>query len=147
MALPEPDSSVGHSFGLELDGIEIRQIREISGLTIEQDTIELKENTPDGKFVVRRLPGRPKPGEVTLTRGLTGDRAFEKWVKEFRSDRTGAARRNGSIVVYDFEGAPITSYSIVNAWPKSLTISTQKAGDAAILTEALVVAYESIDVE
>lgn len=145
MALPEPDSSVGHSFGLELDGIQITQIREVSGLTIEQDTIEVKENTPDGKIVVRKLPGRPKSGEVTLTRGLTGDRAFEQWMKEFRSGR--ASRKNGAIVVHDVEGAPITSYSIVNAWPRSLTIGTRRTGDTSILTEALVVAYESIEVE
>ncbi len=147
MALPEPDSSVGHSFGLELDGVEIKQIREVSGLTIEQDTIELKENTPDGKIVVRKLPGRPKSGEVTLTRGLTGDRAFEKWVKEFRSDPARAARKSGAIIVYDFEGTPVTSWSIVNAWPRSLTISAQKTGDTSILTEALVLAYESLEVD
>jgi hypothetical protein len=44
MALPDPDGSVGHSFGLELDGVQIRQINEVSGLTIEQDVIELKED-------------------------------------------------------------------------------------------------------
>lgn len=59
MALPEPDSSVGHSFGLELDGVEIKQIRDVTGLRIEQDVIEVKENTPDGKYVIRQLPGRP----------------------------------------------------------------------------------------
>ncbi len=104
MALPDPDGSVGHSFGLELDGIDIKQIGEVSGLTIEQDMIELKENTPDGDVVVRRLPGRPKAGEVTFTRGLSADHSFEKWIKEFRSDQTRASRKSGSIVIYDYEG-------------------------------------------
>ena len=147
MALPEGDSSVGHSFGLELDGVEIKQIAEVSGLTIEQDVIELKETAPDGELVVRRLPGRPKPGEVTLTRGLTGDRGFEKWIKDSRSDRTGAARRNASIVIYDYEGTPITSYTLMNAWPRSLTIGALKAGDTSVLIEKLVVAYETLEVE
>jgi phage tail-like protein len=146
MALPEPDSSVGHSFGLELDGIDIKQIAEVSGLTIEQEVIELKENTPDGEVVVRRLPGRPKAGEVTLTRGLTADSGFAKWIKEFRADQTRASRKSGSIVIFDFEGTPITSYSIINAWPKKLTIDALKAGDRSILTETLVVAYETLDV-
>jgi phage tail-like protein len=147
MALPDLDTSVGHSFGLELDGIVIKQIGEISGLTIEQDIVEITENTPDGDVVVRRLPGRPKAGELTLTRGLTADHGFEKWIKEFRSDQTRAARKNGSIIIYDYEGTPITSYSIINAWPKKLTIGTLKTADTSILTETLVVAYESLEVE
>ena len=147
MALPDPDSSVGHSFGLELDGVTIKQINEVSGLTFEQEMIELKENTPDGDVVVRRLPGRPKAGEVTLTRGLTADHGFEKWIKEFRSGQVRASRKNGAIIVYDFEGTPITTYSIINAWPKRLTIGTLKAGDTSVLTETLVVVYEMLDVE
>lgn len=147
MALPDSDSSVGHSFGLELDGIDVKQIAEVSGLTIEQGVIELKENTPDGDVVVRRLPGRAKAGAVTLTRGLTADQDFAKWIKEFRSDQTRASRKSGSIVIYDYEGVPIATYSIVNAWPKKLTIGTLKAGDTSVLTETLVIEYESLDVE
>jgi phage tail-like protein len=109
--------------------------------------IELKENTPDGDVVVRRLPGRPKAGEVTLTRGLSADHAFEKWIKEFRSGQVRASRKNGAIIVYDFEGTPIATYSLINAWPKRLTIGTLKAGDTSVLTETLVVAYEMLDVE
>jgi len=39
------------------------------------------------------------------------------------------------------------SYSIVNAWPKKLTIGTLKAADTSVLTETLVVEYESLEVE
>ena len=85
--------------------------------------------------------------EVTLTRGLTADQGFAKWIKEFRFDKTRASRKSGSIVIYDFEGVPVTSYSIINAWPKKLTIGTPKAGDTSVLTETLVVEYESLDVE
>ena len=45
MPLPENDSSVGHSFGLEFDGIQIKSITEVSGLKMEQDVIEYKSNT------------------------------------------------------------------------------------------------------
>ena len=71
MALPDLNSAVGHSFGLEFDGITIKSITEVSGLKIEQDVVELKQNGPDGKYDIKKLPGRPKAGECTLTRGLT----------------------------------------------------------------------------
>ena len=44
----------------------IKSITEISGLKIEQDVVEFKENGPDGKYQLRRLPGRPKAPDITL---------------------------------------------------------------------------------
>ena len=147
MPLPDFDSSVGHSFGLEFDGVVIKQISEVSGLKFEQDVIELKQNTNDGKYVIKKLPGKPKPGEVTLTRGLTGDQNFEKWVKNSRIGKMGDARKGGAVIVYDFEGAPIKRYKMTNAWPKGLEIGSLKAGDTAVLTEKLTLTYEQLEVE
>ena len=147
MALPDLDTSVGHSFGLEMDGVVIKQITEVSGLKIEQDVIELKQNSNDGKYMIKKLPGRPKAGEVTLTRGLTGDTSFEKWVKDARFGKMPTARKGGAILVFDYEGSPIKRYKLTNAWPKSLEIGTLKAGDTSVLTEKLVVTFEQIEVE
>lgn len=147
MPLPDLDSSVGHSFGLEFDSVLIRQITEVSGLKMEQDVIELKQNTADGKFMIKKLPGRPKAGEVTVTRGLTDDTSFEQWIKDSRFGQMASARRNGSIIVYDHEGLPVKRYKLINAWPKSLEISTLKAGDTSILTEKLAITFESVDVD
>src|SRR5918911_4569586 len=104
MPLPDLDTSVGHSFGLEFDGVQIKQINEVSGLKMEQDVIELKQNSNDGKYIIKKLPGRPKAGEVTLTRGLTDDTSFEKWIKDSPFGKMGDARKGGAIVVYDYEG-------------------------------------------
>src|SRR5207237_10761453 len=82
MGFPEMDTGVGWSFGFEIDGIQIKQIQEISGLKIEQDVIELKHNTHDGKYVNKKLPGRPKAGEHTLTRGITSDKRYRDWIKK-----------------------------------------------------------------
>lgn len=147
MALPDMDASVGHSFGLEVDGVVIKQISEVTGLKMEQDVIELKENTSDGKYVIKKLPGRPKAGEVTLTRGLTGDQSFEKWVKDSQFGKMADARKGGAVIVYDFEGTAIKRYKLTNAWPKSLEIGSLKAGDTSVLTEKLVVTYEQMEVE
>lgn len=147
MGLPDLDSSVGHSFGLEIDGVMIKQITEVSGLKMEQDVVELKQNTNDGKYVIKKLPGRPKAGEVTLTRGLTGDQSFEKWAKDAHFGKMSNARKGGAIIIFDFEGIPIKRYKLTNAWPKSLEIGTLKAGDTSVLTEKLVITHEGCEVE
>ena len=60
MALPDRDSAVGHSFGLEFDGITIKSITEVSGPQDGAGRRRAKENGPDGKYVIKKLPGRPK---------------------------------------------------------------------------------------
>jgi phage tail-like protein len=146
MGLPDLDTSVGHSFGLEVDGIAITAINEVSGLKMEQDVIELKQNMSDGKYVIKKLPGRPKAGEVTLTRGLTDNTSFADWVKDAQFGKMASARKGGAIIVFDYEGKPIKRYNLTNAWPKSLEIGSLKAGDTSVLTEKLVVTYEKMEV-
>lgn len=146
MPVADFDSGVGHSFGLEIDGIQIKAITEVSGLKMEQDVIELKENGPNGTYVIKKLPGRWKSGEVTLTRGLTEDQSFEKWVKDSQFGKMGDSRKGGAVVVYDYEGNAIKRYTLTNAWPKSLEISSLKAGDTSVLTEKLVVTYERMEI-
>jgi phage tail-like protein len=146
MALPENDSSVGHSFGLEFDGIQIKAITEVTGLKMEQDVIEYKSNTAqDGKYNVKKLPGRWKAGECTLTRPLTDDHGFDKWVKDSQLGKMKDARKGGSIVVYDYEGNEVKRYNLTAAWPKSLELSSMKAGDTSVMTEKLVLTYEKCE--
>src|SRR5215211_1276848 len=118
MGLPDLDSSVGHSFGLEFDGV-----------------------------VIKKMPGRPKAGEVTLTRGLTGDNSFEKWVKDSHFGKMSDARKGGAVIVFDFEGAAIKRYKLANAWPKTLEVGSLKAGDTSVLTEKLTLTHEGCEVE
>jgi phage tail-like protein len=140
-------SGVGHSFGIEIDGVVIKSITEVSGLKMEQDVIEYKENGPDGKYNIRKLPGRWKAGEVTLTRGLTEDTSFDKWVKDSQFGKMGDVRKGGAIIVFDYEGVAVKRYKLTNAWPKSVEVSSLKAGDTSVLTEKLVVTYERLEVE
>lgn len=147
MGLPDMDTSVGWSFGFEFDGVTIKQIQEVSGLKLESDVIELKHNTNDGKYVNKQLPGRPKIGEVTLTRGLSDDTTFEKWMKDVNFGKMGDARKGGAIIVYDYEGSPLKRYKLTNAWPKNLEVGALKAGDTSVLTEKLTLAHEGIEPE
>ncbi len=147
MPLPDAtfDTSVGWSFGFEFDGIVIKQIQEVAGLRMENDVIELKHNTSDGKYVNKKLPGRPKAGEVTLTRGLTDDKSFEEWMKQSLFGDMKQARKGGSVIVYDFMGTELKRYKLANCWPKSLEVGNLTAGDTNVLTEKLTVTHEGCE--
>jgi phage tail-like protein len=144
MSFIDLNTAVGHSFGIDVDGIVIKGITEISGLKWEQDVIDLKMNTPDGKYVHNKLPGRPKPADITVTRGLTSDNSFEKWVETSHFGQMGDARKGASVIIFDYEGNEVKRYNLTNAWPKSLEIGAMKAGDTSVLTEKLVISCEEI---
>ena len=51
------DALASYTFAIEIDRTEIAQFSEISGLASEVDVIQLKENTPDGRLVIKNAPG------------------------------------------------------------------------------------------
>src|SRR4051794_21294617 len=100
MPLPDHDAATGHSFGLEVDGVVIQNITDVSGLETEQDVIEVKENTANGRYAVRKLPGRSKAGECTLRRPLSEGNSFERFIKDSRLSGAEGARKSGSIIEF-----------------------------------------------
>jgi len=139
------DTGVGWSFGLEIDGIEIKEIQEVSGLKLESDEIELKHNTIDGKYINKRLPGRKKAGEITLTRGINGDKKWVDWIEMVFKGDVKSARKHGSIKLYNYMGDATMEFKFINGWPKSLEIGTLKAGDTSVLTEKLTIVHEGLE--
>jgi hypothetical protein len=47
-------------------------------------------------------------------------------MKESQFGKVGAARKDGAIIVYDYEGSVIKRYKLSNVWPKSLEIGSPK---------------------
>ena len=78
--------------------MRVATLTEVSGLALEREVVEVQGTAADGTYVVERLPGRRRPGEVLVTRALTDDRAFEHWVRD-PSDGPGAGHGAVTIVV------------------------------------------------
>jgi phage tail-like protein len=145
--MAEYDVNIAHSFGIEVDGIQIKHITEVSGLKMEQEVVEVHANTTDGKPILVKMPGLPKAGEVTLVRGLTQDSSFDAWIKDSRFGQVDQIRKGGSIILYDLYGGEVKRYKLTNAWPKSIEVNALKAGDNSIVTEKLVVVFENMEAE
>ena len=138
----EHDGAVGHSFGLELDGVRVTMLTEVSGLGWEREVIELREGG-DPDATTRRLPGRMKPGEVTLTRGLTTDLAFEQWMRD--PVPAGRPRRTVSLALFDTQGRAVARYHLENAWPSKLEISPLRSAGKGITVESLTLVHEGLE--
>ncbi len=146
MPLPDLDASAAHSFTVTIDGIQIPSVMEVTGIKTEVDKIEYKEQTKDGKFVVRNLPGRPKPGEFTITRGLTDSKTITDWLGTVVKGDLKGSRKTASVVYSDYTGAVLKTYNFVNCWVSNVEISSMKAGATEAATEKFTVQYDEMTV-
>ena len=142
MALGEFDNSPANAFTVTIDGIEVPRVIEVSGLKSEVDKIELKQQTKDGKYVVRQLIGRPKPGELSITRGLTESKTVTDWLKTVMEGDVAGARKTAAVALLDYKGDTLKTYNFVNCWVKSVELNSLKAGATEQATEKFVICYD-----
>ncbi|WP_435768424.1 phage tail protein [Nocardioides sp. SYSU DS0651] len=140
------DSSPAYSFKVTIDGIQVPKVNQVSGLKQEVDKIELKQQTSDGKYVVRQLVGRPKPGEFTVTRGLTDSKTVTDWLSTVSKGDVAGSRKTASVVLLDYAGAPIKTYNFTNCWVRSVEVNELKAGASEQATEKFTVCFDEVTV-
>jgi phage tail-like protein len=145
MALPSPeDALAGYSFSVEIDGVTIAQFKEVSGINAEIQTIEHRENKVGGLPVMKKLPGARKWGDLTLKRGRTDNKALWDWIKSVQDGNMAAARKNGSIVLMDYQHGETSRFSFVNGWPSKVSIGSLNAGGNDILLEEVTIVHEGL---
>lgn len=139
------DALVAQHFAIEIGSIEIAQFTEVSGLTSEIDVVELKENTSDGKPIIHKLPGAPKPPTITLKRAKNSSKDLWNWHKAMLDGKVTEARKEGSVVLKDFEGGEVSRYNFYGAWISKLTTSTLKSGSNEVLMEEVTIVCEQME--
>jgi phage tail-like protein len=139
------DAIAGYTFKIEIDGQVIAQFKEVSGLSSEVGVIEHRENNLSGKEVIKKLPGQKKWGDITLKRGKTDNTVIWDWHKLVMEGKIDEARKNGSIVLYDYAGGETSRFNFVNAWPSKASIGSLQAGGTDVLMEEVVLVHEGIE--
>ena len=56
-----------------------------------------------------------------------------------------SARKNGVVKIYNYQGALAQEFKFSNGWPKSIEISSLKAGDTSVVTEKLTMVHEGLE--
>jgi phage tail-like protein len=145
MAAGPGDTFATHIFQIELGGVAVEQVQEVSGLTVELDTIEVTQVTAKGKYIIRKIPGAPKGGEVTITRGMDKSKAFSDWIlAAFEKGDVGEARKNISIIYVDAKNTHGRQVNLTNAWVSKWEGPELKAGEASPATEKVTIVFEEI---
>ena len=130
-------------FRLQVGGREsIGQFREVSGLDTENEIIEQKEVDANGRPVIVKVSGNPKWSNIELKRGIDINKSLYDWRYEVESGKVDQARTDCTLELLDYDGSPIASYSITQAWPVKYTGASMNAGSNEIAVEAITICHE-----
>jgi phage tail-like protein len=140
------DALAGYHFSIEIDGVTIAQFREVSGLSAEIQTIEHRENKPGGLPVLKKLPGAQKFGDITLKRGRTDSNDLWTWLKTVQQGDIDGARKNGSVVLFDYANGEKGRFNFINGWPSKVSLGSMTAGGSDVLVEECTITHEGLSV-
>ena len=143
-SLQTGDALAAHNFGLQIDGVLVEYLQEVSGLSMEQDVIEFQQVSAQGKPMIRKIPGAKKAGTCTVVRGMSQSSTFTDWINESMAGNMAMARKNATIMLMDFQNNTVKRYDLRNAWCSKVDTSSSKAGEASAVTESVTITYEEL---
>ena len=138
------DQLASYTFMLEVDGIAEATFRECSGLDSESQVIESKETGSKGPTVIKKLPGALKWGDIVLKRGYTDDMKLQEWRTKTVDGKLTDMRKNGSIVIYDYENKEVLRWNFVNGWISKLQGPSLNAGGNDVAIESITIVHEGL---
>ncbi|MBQ0925447.1 MULTISPECIES: phage tail protein [Saccharopolyspora] len=146
--MAQGDTLSTHRFGVQLGGVTVESVKEVSGLTVEQDVVETQQVTPTGELFTKKQPGGQKGGEVTITRGLDKSTEFTKWIQKTLLDGdVESARENLTIEIQDTKGESVRRMQLYDAWVSKWEGPGFSAGESSAATEQVTIVFERIEVE
>ncbi|MFE6692330.1 phage tail protein [Streptomyces sp. NPDC057743] len=143
------ETLVTHSFTVELGKFQVETVQDVSGLSLGEDVVEVKQiSAATGALVIRKQPGARHSGEITITRGMDKSPVFTDWINTtlVKADVT-AARQNIAVVMRDSAKNTVRRFTMTNAWASQWEGPSLAAGDNSPATEKVTITYEDISVE
>jgi len=135
------DAITAARFSITIDGYEIASFSDLQGIVAEVEAVPYLEST-DKEVVYNQLPGKLKPPQVTLKRGMNGSMELWAWHESVRKGEMSTARRSCSLTMYNAEGKPVAKYWLEKAWPSKVDISAMKAGTSTVMYETVTLVCE-----
>ena len=139
------DAIAASHFSVVVDGTEIAQFNELTGITTEIDIVEYIGPAASGIGIVTKVPGRQKPPNIILKRGKSTSMEIYGWYEAALMGKHAEAKRNGSLILYDYEGKPVSRYHFHNGWPAKISLGGLKAGSNEILMEEVTIVCERLE--
>jgi|SRR5215211_698003 len=148
MPANDKEAPIAVSFRLTISGTESAGVfKEATGFDSESEVSEIKRSLPNGRTEVVKAAGNAKWSDIELKRGVDQDKSLWNWRKLVIAGKLDAARKDCTITMLDYEGQPVVTYSIINAWPKKYTGVGLKADSNEVAVEGITLSHEGFEVK
>ncbi|MGH7806994.1 MAG: phage tail protein [Thermodesulfobacteriota bacterium] len=128
-------------FKIEINGIIVAQVSDVSGLQVETETEPYEEGGENG--FIHQLPKRTKFQNIILKRGITDLEEMWKWHQEVVIGKF--ERKNGAIILMDVTGQEKWRWNFSEAFPVKWTGPDLKADSNTVAFETIELAHHGIE--
>lgn len=141
------DHVVKHQWQIELGDRRVETLKSVTGVTVEQEYVELLQNSPDGKPVPDLVLGAPAFfGTLTLTRGADKSEKFTQWILDSRDPTKTEASAQDLILVYvNEQNGAVKKFQLAGARPTSWSATDLAAGETGQVDETLELKFITCD--
>jgi len=131
-----------YNFELEVDGQPVAGFAEVSGLTMELETVAYREGGVNDH--VHQLPDGFAHANLVLQRGLTKDTSFWNWLQEVMS---GTIRKRDVVLTLksDYKGDSAWGWEFTDAYPTKWSGPDLTGGANGMAIESIELTYERFD--
>ena len=135
-----------YHYRVEIDGMDPVAFSEISGLSINRQTLSYK----DGLSCIqgaKHMPGMVSDLKITMKKGIIkGDSRLYTWINSIRI--TTVEKKNITVSLMDEKGeAPVVTWKIRNAFPVKLDAPSFNASTNAVAVESLELMADDLKIE
>ena len=140
------DAIAASRFSVTVDGYEIAQFSELTGITTEVDVIDFMENS----VRAAATSSRSFPASTSRPPSRSSAARIRRWScgpgtrRCIHGDVVGA-RKSGSIVMYGYDGTAVARYHFHDGWPSKISIGALKAASSEVLMEEVTIVCEWLE--
>ena len=136
------DALVVSAFAVEFQGKLTGVFRECSAFGSENEVVVHQGSNAKGMQVTIKQPGNLKFSPITLKQGVTSDQQFWKWYEEVETGKIAAARKDGTITMYDDKMEAVARWNFLKAWPSKIVAPSFDASSNDVAIEEITLIYE-----
>ncbi|HMP41648.1 MAG TPA: phage tail protein [Roseiflexaceae bacterium] len=140
----DSDPFIVYNYELDLAGTVVGYFMEVSGIGSENEVVEHKVVSKDGREGVQKIPGRLKWENIVLKRGITDTLDMWEWRDLVVDGKMKDARKSCSIRMYDRNYELAAQWDIVNAWPSKISGPSGKSDGNDVGVEELTLVHEGL---
>ena len=133
------DPYTKYNFEVKIDGTTVAGFAEVSGLTMELETVQYQEGGVNDH--VHQLPGQFAHANLVLERGLTTDMTFWTWIQDVMSGNI--TRKNIVVKLQDsFRGDDEWGWEFKQAYPTKWHGPDLASNRQGMAIESIELAYQ-----